>query len=199
MDGRWQFEEIQQATKTLLTMTLVFVLISARGALGQTSGTDQEIDEVDVVQVQATVDQVDLEKRKITLRFDDGKKKTFKVDKRVQNFDQVKVGDHLKATYTEELVVTFGKSNEALGSSSTSAVKLAPKGAKPGIVEADVNTLSGKILAVDAQKRRVMIEEPDGKKKTLRVSKKVNDLDRLKPGETFDMALTDSVAIEIVK
>ena len=185
--------------KTVFTMILVFVLVSARGAMGQAAATDRGIDEVDVVQVKATVEQVNLEKRKVTLRFDDGSKKTFKVDKQVQNLDQVKVGDHLNATYTEELVVEVGKSNEALGSASGSVVNVAPKGAKPGIVEADITTLGGKILAVDAQKHRVTIEEPDGKKKTIRVSKKVNDLDRLKPGETFDMALTDSVAIEIVK
>jgi hypothetical protein len=187
--------------KTVWTMIFLFVLVSAVDTRAQTAASDQGIDEVDVVQVKASVEQVDLERRKVTLRFEDGKQKTFKVDKKVQNLDQVKVGDELKATCTEELVVRVGTSDEAPGASSTSLVSVAPKGAKPGIVEVETTTWSGKIVAVDAEKHRVTIEDADGKKKTLRVSKKVtvNDLDRLKPGQTFDLALTESVAIEIVK
>src|SRR5215469_2516534 len=53
------------------------------------------IDDVEVVRVTAVVDAVDLEKRKVKLTLADGKTKTYKVDKSVQNLDKVQPGDHL--------------------------------------------------------------------------------------------------------
>ena len=43
----------------------------------QSDATDQGIDAVEVVKVTATVEKIDLEKRKVTLLLDDGKKKTY--------------------------------------------------------------------------------------------------------------------------
>src|SRR5438067_299890 len=67
------------------------------------------IDEVDVVHATAVVEKIDMEKRKVTLKMDDGKSKTVRVDKSVQNLDQVKVGDRLNMTYTEEIIIVIGK------------------------------------------------------------------------------------------
>jgi hypothetical protein len=36
----------------------------------------------------------------VTLIFEDGEKKTFKVDQSVRNLDRVEVGDHLNLSYT---------------------------------------------------------------------------------------------------
>lgn len=165
----------------------------------QTAGADQGVDAVDVVTVTATVEKINLEKRKVTLLLDDGKKKTFKVDKSVQNLDQVKVGDNLKMAYTEEILLVVGKSNETPGAAAGEEVGVAPKGAKPGVVMVETAALSAKILAVDAQKHRVTLEEPDGKKKTIKVSKKVGNLDQLHAGETVDMVITESLVVEIIK
>jgi len=182
-----------------LSVILLFALGLARNTPAQTAGPVQGIDAVEVIKATATVEKVDLEKRKVTLLLDDGKHKTVKVDKSVQNLDQVKVGDHLKLAYTEEIIIMVGKSNETPGADAAGAVSVAPKGAKPGIVMVDTIAVSGKILAVDAQKHRVTIEDPDGKKKTLKVSKNVQNLDQLQAGETIDMSVTEALAVEIVK
>jgi hypothetical protein len=165
----------------------------------QTPAVDQGIDEVEVIHATATVEKIDLAKRKVTLLFEDGKHKTYKVDKSVQNLDQVKVGDHLKISYTEEIIIVVGKSNEAPSQAEAGEVGVAPKGAKPGIVMVDTSALSAKVLAVDPQKRRVTLEEPDGKKKTVKLGKKVTNLDQLKVGESIDMVMTDSLVVDIVK
>ena len=62
----------------------------------------------------------------------------------------------------------------------------------------ETSALGPQILAVDAQNHRVTLLDPDGKKKTIKVSKKVANLDDLKVGETVDMLLTDSMVVEIV-
>ena len=151
-----------------------------------------------MVKATATVEKIDLEKRKVTLLLDDGKKKTYKVDSRVQNLAQVKVGDHLEMSFTEEIAIVVGKSNETPGAASAEQVSVAPNGAKPGVVMVETSAVSAQILAVDAQNHRVTLLDPDGKKKTIKVSKKVTNLDDLKVGETVDMLMTDSTVIEIV-
>ena len=166
--------------------------------MAQSGATDEGVDAVEVVKVTATVEKIDLEKRKVTLVFDDGKKKTYKVDSRVQNLAQVKVGDHLAMSFTEEIAIVVGKSNETPGAASSEQVSVAPQGDKPGVVMVDTSAVSAQIVAVDAQNHRVTLLDPDGKKKTIKVSKKVTNLNDLKVGETVDMLMTDSTVIDIV-
>lgn len=182
-----------------LSAILLFAVGPIWSMRAQSGGTGEGIDTVEVLKVTATVEKIDLEKRKVTLLLDDAKKKTYKVDKSVRNLDQVKVGDLLKISLTEEILILVGKSNETPGAASAEEVGVAAKGAKPGMVMVDTSALSAKILAVDAQKHRVTLLDPDGKKKTIKVSKKVTNLDQLKVGETVDMVMTDSVVVEIVK
>ena len=166
--------------------------------MAQSGATDEGIDAVEVVKATATVEKIDLKTRKVTLVFDDGKKKTYKVDNRVQNLAQVKVGDHLAMSFTEEIAIVVGKSNEAPGAASSEQVSVAPQGDKPGVVMVDTSAVSAQIVAVDAPNHRVTLLDPDGKKKTIKVSKKVTNLNDLKVGETVDMLMTDSTVIDIV-
>ena len=166
----------------------------------QAAGTvDQAVDAVEVLKATATVEKIDLEHRKATLLLDNGKKKTYKVDKGVQNLDQVKVGDHLKISYTEEIIILVGKSNETPGAAAVGEVGVAPKGTKPGIVMVETTAVSAKIVSVDSEKHRVTLLDSDGKKKTVKLGKKVTNLDQFKAGESIDMVMTDSLLIEVVK
>ena len=179
-----------------LTVALAFALYPV-GASRAHTADEQGIDEVDVVKATATVEKIDLAKRKVSLLFDDGKKKTLKVDKSVRNLDQVKVGDHLNLTYAEEIVMLVGKTKEAAGAESAGLVSIVPKGSKPGSVMTETTSLTAKVLSVDPQKRHVVLEEPDGKKKTLKLSKRISNVDQLKPGETIDMVVTEALVIEV--
>lgn len=146
-----------------------------------------------------TVEKVDLGSRRVTLLLENGKKKIYKADKSVQNLDQVKVADTLKISYTEEIIILVGKSNQAPGVLESGAVGVVPKGAKPGIVMVDTSALGAKILAVNTAKHSVTLEDPDGKKKTVKLGSKVNNLDQVKAGETVDMVMTESPVVEIIK
>ena len=179
-----------------LAISVLFAISPASVVCAQPAGA---IDAVDVVRVNATVEKLNLENRKVTLTLEDGKHKTFRVDKSVQNLDQVKVGDHLKLAYTEEILIVVGKSSQAAGMSGAGMVSVVPKGVKPGGVMVETVSMTGKILAVDAAKQKVTIEEPDGKKKTVKISKKATNLDQLKVGETIDVGITEALAVEVVK
>jgi Cu/Ag efflux protein CusF len=182
-----------------LAVALLFATGSFRATRAQTTAVDQGMDAVEVIKATATVEKIDLEKRKVTLLLDTGKKKTFKVDKSVQNLDQVKAGDHLSLSYTEEIIILVGKYNETPAAASAGEVGVAPKGAKPGIVMVETAAISAKIVTVDPAKHRVTLLDPDGKEKTIKLSKKVTNLNQLQPGETVDMVMTDSLVVEIIK
>ena len=60
---------------------------------------------VDIIQYPVTVEAVDADRRTISLKNAGGSTKIFTVTESVQNFDQVKVGDLVKATVKAELSV----------------------------------------------------------------------------------------------
>ena len=182
----------------LLAVATLCLSSSLTKSHAQTISPDKGIDDVEVVTVTAVVDKIDLEKRKVTLTLDDGKTKTYKVDKSAVNLDQVQVGDHVKMACTEELIVTVNKAGETPAAASLGAVNLAPKGSKPGGIIVETTAISGKILAIDQEKRKVTFEDPDGKKKSVRVRKGV-DISGLAVGESVDAVLTESVAIDVTK
>ena len=182
----------------VLPVILSFASFGVGIAKAQTMSPGQGIDDVEVIKTTATVEKIDLEKRKVTLLLEDGKKKTYKVDKSVQNLDRVAVGDHLNLAYTEELLVTVTKSNESPASANLETVSVAPKGAKPGAVSVDTTAISGKILAVDPPKHKLTLLDAEGKKKTVKVGKNVS-IDQLKPGETVNALLTESLVVDVTK
>ncbi|HVM74486.1 MAG TPA: hypothetical protein VMT75_02515 [Candidatus Saccharimonadales bacterium] len=171
----------------------------AATAKQQAAPTAEAVDEVEVLTVTATVQKIDLPTRTVTLLLEDGTTKTFKVDKSVRNLAQVKAGDKLKISYTEELIVAVGKSKQVPSAAAGSAVGVAPKGAKPGIVMVDTTAISAKIVAVDAANHTVTLVGPEGNQKAVKLSKKVTDLNQLKAGETVDLILTQSLVVEVVK
>jgi hypothetical protein len=182
----------------LLAVASLCLLSPLPKSNAQAISPDKGIDDVEVVTVTAVVDKIDLEKRKVTLTFDNGKTKTLKVDKAAVNLDQVNVGDHVKMSYTEELIVTANKSGETPSAANVGAVNLAPKGSKPGGIMVDTTAISGKILAIDTVKRKVTYEDAQGKRKTAKVRKNV-DISGLAVGDSVDAVMTESVVFAVTR
>ena len=183
-----------------LVTVLAFLAIASPIAAAklQADVADRGIDVVDVIKATATVQKIDLEKRKVTLLLEDGGHKTIKADKSIRNLDQVKVGDKLNLTYAEEIIVVVGSSKTAPSAAGAGMAAIAHKGSKPGGVMVETNSLTAKVVSIDAEKHKVTLLGPDGKKKTHKVSKKIS-LDKLKAGETVQIMVTDALAIEVVK
>jgi hypothetical protein len=182
----------------LFAVSSLCLLLPVTKSHAQALSPEHGIDDVEVVTVSAVVDSIDLEKHKVKLTLDDGKTKTYKVDKSAQNLDQVQVGDHVKIACTEELMVTVNKAGETPSAAAAGMVGVAPKGAKPDVVMVETTAMSGKILAIDTEKRKVTYLDADGKKKTVKVQKDV-DLSGLAVGESVDAVLTESVVLDVTK
>jgi len=83
--------------------------------------------------VTATVDAIDKEKRMVTLKFADGRTRSLKLGPEARNFDQIAVGDQVKATYAESVAIGVRKSDEKPAASQTRTVKVAPRGQSPAL------------------------------------------------------------------
>ena len=153
---------------------------------------------IETVQLTATVAGINYDTRQIVLLGPDGNQFTYKVDKLAVNFDQIKVGDQVKATVTEKLAVTLSKEKAPPSIGAALTVKLAPKGAAPGGVVADTAEVTATVAKVDVKKRKVTLQLVDGSTSTFTVGKAV-DLTKVNPGDIVTARLTESIAIAVEK
>lgn len=146
----------------------------------------------------ATVTDIDAAKRKVTLVTSDGEKTTVKCGPEVINFDQIRVGDQLKATVTEELAVAMAAEGAPPSDGGAAVVALAPKGAKPGGIVANTVQVTAKVTAIDLKHHKATLQFPDGTSKTVAVRPDV-DLTQRKVGEEVVIRTTEAVALSVQK
>jgi len=146
----------------------------------------------------ATVTAIDAPNRKVTLVTRDGRMDTFKAGPEVVNFDQIRVGDQVKATVTEQLAVYMAKDNPPASAGDAALVALAPKGAKPGALMANTVQVTTKVKAIDLKHHKATLQFPDGTTKTFAVRQDV-DLTQRQVGEEVVIRTTEAVAISVEK
>lgn len=150
---------------------------------------------VDAVTIAATVEAVDVAKRTVTLKGPAGNVRTFKVGEEVRNLDQMKVGDQVKTTYVESVALFVRKSDQQPAASETQTVRVAPKGAKPGVAIVDTREITGKVETVDYKKRTVTLKGPEGNVATFPVDKEVKKFKNVKVGDEVVLRITEALAI----
>src|SRR5262249_54108309 len=84
----------------------------------------------DVTRITATVEAIDKAKRTVTLKGWQGRTVTLTVPPEAKNFDQIKVGDKVKAKYVDAVAIFVRKSSDPPASAETKAVAGAPRGQK---------------------------------------------------------------------
>ena len=154
--------------------------------------------EVSAITKTAKVTAVDPAKRTVTLVNPDGITNTYELGKKVRNFDQIKVGDEVKATLLEAVAVAVSKSNAPPDASGRDLVAVAPKGAMPGVIMAKTRQISAKIVSVDPQARTVTVEGPAGGTPTIRVGPNVN-INELQKGDDVTLRVTAALALRVEK
>jgi hypothetical protein len=152
---------------------------------------------VDNLTVTATVTGIDTAKRKVTMVSPGGHKTTYKCGPEVVNFDQIEVGDQVKATVTEEAAIFIGMGAPP-SETARAGVALAPVGAKPGGVLVESAQVTAQVIAVNAKKHKVTLAFPDGTTKQVKVGRKV-DLDAVPLGTDITVQVSEGIAITVEK
>jgi hypothetical protein len=153
---------------------------------------------VNTTTVSARVTAIDYAKREVTLLGADGEPFTVKVGPAAVNFDQVKKGDLVNLTLTEEMVVMLDDAQAPQGQGSASVVALAPKGAQPGGLMAETHQIVGTVTSIDLMKHTATLRFEDGTTKTFKVRDDV-DLGKHKAGERVVFRVTEMIALSVEK
>jgi hypothetical protein len=152
----------------------------------------------DTVQRRATITAIDAATRTVTLTGEKGVVFDMEVSPDVPNFDKLKVGDVVVATYTQSLAARIAAPGEA-----TPGIKESVTGT-PSPGERKVGrevTATFKVDAVDAKANRVTLSDGTGHTRTIDVvNPKVQErLKTLKAGEMVVVTYTESLALRLEK
>lgn len=150
---------------------------------------------VDTFTTTATVTALDTAKRKVTLTSPGGSKSTYVAGPEIVNFPQIRVGDRVTATVTEEVAIYIGSGAPPSAMAGT-GVALAPVGAKPGGVMVDTAQVT--VTAVDAKNRNVTFQFPDGTTRKVKVGNKA-DLSSVRPGDNVIAQVSEGIALTVEK
>ena len=136
---------------------------------------------VEIVQNPATVESVDAGRRTITLKRTDGLARTYTVGPKVKNFDQVKAGDQVKATVTEDL-----------------AIYILENGRLPDGTTAETLGVNAKVLQVDPSYRILTLQYPNGQSEKLKPGLETR-IQEISPGNSVVVRPGGLTAIRIKK
>jgi hypothetical protein len=167
---------------------------------GASQGTSKpEAFLTEVVAIAATVEEIDYQKRTLSLKGSDGRIFTVKADKGLNNFDQIRKGDQVKAEYLEALGVYIRKPDWPPAIVEAGNIAVTPKGRPPAVVIVDVIQLPGRVEAIDYAKRTVTLKGPEGNTRTFVVHENAKRFEKLKKGDEIVLVITEAVAISVQK
>jgi len=141
---------------------------------------------------------IDKDKRTAKLQDETGRTFEAKAGPAAANFDQVAVGDMVRLTLTDELVVYLDEEGGTSGEVASSVVATSPKGEQPGGIISGTRQVVGTVTAIDLAKHEATLEFKDGTKRTFPVRKDV-DLKQRKVGEKVVFRLTETIAVSVEK
>jgi Cu/Ag efflux protein CusF len=149
------------------------------------------------VSATATVEDIDLAKRMVTLKDEKGEVTELKVPEEVRNLAQVKKGDVVVATYQEAVGYEVFKAGTAVPEMKDAAVaERAKLGEKPAAGVADVESVTATIEAIDKAASKVTLKGPEGRKVTVKV-KDPKKLEGVSVGDLVQLTYTRALAISV--
>lgn len=151
------------------------------------------------VKATATVEDIDVAKRLLTLKGPSGKPEVYEVDAAVKNLDQVKKGDKLVVVYKDSIAWELKKPGTANpGVAATGGIVTAKPGEKPGAVAGRQITAVVTITGMDKKVPSVTFKGPAGNEKTIKI-RDAKNLESAKVGDQVEIVYTEALAISIEK
>ena len=188
--------------KNLKSLTFLFGLAVALPLSAQMQPAPAPVGQGQLIEVTAKVEDVDLQKRLITVKGPQGRVVVSKVDPAVENLDKVKVGDEVEIKYYRAALQEAEKvdaSAERGGTVTESAAATGTVGDMPaGIAGREVRE-TVEVLDVDPYKKAVAFRGTDGKYREVSVdaSRLEHWLDDLKKGDKVRVAYQEALAIKV--
>jgi Cu/Ag efflux protein CusF len=167
-------------------------VVGFAGVQSQTPG-DKTVTKQNKVTATATIKAIDQATRSVTLRAENGDEDTFTVGPEVTRFNELKVGDTIKATYYESLVFQLRKPGAPAATTGAVAGGGRLKDA-PGAAVGTQETTTVTVKAVDMNVPSITVETADGRTLTRKIADKKN-LEGVNPGDTIDITYTQALVV----
>lgn len=194
--------------RTLQALKVVPLVLLAPLCLNLSSCTDyggnvsssvkrdrNSVTKVDTYTNTATITSINRMDRKVSLRFENGSRKTVKCGREVVNFPQMQVNDVVKVTLIDETVISLDTEKET-GASAHEGVALAPVGSMPGGASVNTVQVTAKIMAMDLATRMVTLKLEDGSTETIKVDPSVR-MEKAKVGQHVTIRQTEAMALSV--
>jgi hypothetical protein len=102
-----------------------------------------------------------------------------------RNFDQIEIGNRVRAEYFESVTIYFGKPGQKPDASDGLVAARSAKGEKPAALAVETVDVSARVQAIDRSKRLLTLQLPDGSITKTSVDPSLNAFDTLKEGDTI--------------
>lgn len=149
-----------------------------------------------VIKVTAVVADIDYKKRTVTLKNEQGEKRTLAVDPKAVNFQNVKKGDHVTVQVAEELAVYLREKNAPNNDGAAGIVAQAAPGEKPAVLMANTAEMTAVVKAIDLKKHTATLQFADGSSKTINVREDVV-LNKNQIGREVVFRMTSAMAVTV--
>lgn len=144
--------------------------------------------------VTATVEAIERSTREVTIKKSDGNYEVIYVSPDIKRFDTLKVGDKIKATYYETLVLQLKAPGEKDVDKATSGVART-EGRASGTASHQ-QTITATITAIDPKTPSITFTGPRGWTYSSRVEDR-KALAKVKVGDKVDMTWTDAMLLSL--
>jgi Cu/Ag efflux protein CusF len=171
----------------LKTFAIVLMTTLPAGLFAQTVTKQDQKTET------ATITAIDKGSRTLTLQATNGDRKSFVVGPAVKRFNELKVGDVIRATYYESLVLELRKPGAPVTPASSASVAERLKD-RPGGVVAVQETTSVTVKAVDINAPSLTVVTGAGLTETWAIADRKN-LEGVAPGDRIEMTYTKGVVV----
>ncbi len=147
------------------------------------------------VTVAGTVETIDKSRHAVNIKTADGKFVALDVPASAKRFDELKVGDKVKATYNNNVIVRLKPAGEAAVDTADTASTMG-KEMKPGGSASMVRTMTATISELDKSASSITVVGPNGWKYSRRVvDPKV--FDQVKVGDKVDISWSTDVTLAV--
>ena len=147
------------------------------------------------ITVEGTIETIDKSKRAMNIKTADGKFVAVDVPAGVKRFDQLKVGDKLRATYNNNVFVRLKPASEAAVDTADTASSMG-QGTRPGGAAAMVRTMTASIVDIDRGASSITFVGPNGWKYSRRVVDPTV-FDQVKVGDRVDITWNTDLTVSV--
>ena len=177
----------------------VLLSLSIQAAEKTTENAKPASQDIATFTLEATVESIDKETRKVTLKNKKGETKIITVKKDAGSLDAVEIGDLLTIKYISMVTIQALAADEAQpGTNADVVVAKTEPGEKPAALEATEVSIVVTIDAIDLENELVTLKGEDGKLETV-APRYPENLKKVKVGDRVKITYTEAIGYSVTK